>query len=224
MINRVLLALACVLLVVRLPSLAQPMGADQGLYAYVGERILAGGLPYRDAWDQKPPAIHVTYSVMRALLPRDAAVPAADLTIAATVAALLWRLGGAVAGQSVGSWAAVLFLLLSNPAFARLGGVAVRAQCETFIAAAVTGAFLLLAGSRTYGGSWRPLLSGALLGLAFTFKYNAATYVLAGLFTLWLWRMLNVRTFALLAVGFAVPVALFAVWFADKMRSNFLGK
>jgi hypothetical protein len=214
MVNRVLLALACVLFVVRLPSLVQPMGADEGLYAYVGERILAGGLPYRDAWDQKPPAIHVTYAFMRALLPRDAAVPAADLAIAGVVAALLWQLGGAVAGPLSGSWAAVLFLLLSNPAFARLGGVAVRAQCETFIAAAVTGAFLLLAGGRTQTDSWRPLLSGALFGLAFTFKYNAAAYVLAAVFALWLWRMLTVRTCAWVAAGFAAPVALFAVWFA----------
>ena len=46
MTNRVLLALVCVLLVVRLPSLVQPMGADEGLYAYVGQQILEGGLPY----------------------------------------------------------------------------------------------------------------------------------------------------------------------------------
>ena len=66
--NRTLfLALACVFVMARLPSLVQPMGADQGLYAYVGERILAGELPYRDAWDQKPPAIHYTYAALRAL-------------------------------------------------------------------------------------------------------------------------------------------------------------
>src|SRR3990170_1470442 len=65
MTNRLFLALACVLLAVRLPSLVQPMGADQALYAYVGERVLDGGVPYRDAWDQKPPAIHVAYAVMR---------------------------------------------------------------------------------------------------------------------------------------------------------------
>src|SRR3954466_13669464 len=65
MSNRVFLALACVLLAVRLPSLVQPMGADEGLYAYAGERVRAGALPYRDAWDQKPPAIHVTYALMR---------------------------------------------------------------------------------------------------------------------------------------------------------------
>src|SRR3954468_2576593 len=120
MTNRLLLALACVLLVVRLPSLTQPMGADQGLYAYAGDRIRSGAVPYRDAWDQKPPAIHVTYAAMRAVFPRDAAVPATDLIVAALIAALLWRLGATLAGPLVGPWSAAVFLLLSNPAFARL--------------------------------------------------------------------------------------------------------
>jgi hypothetical protein len=210
----VLVALACVLLAVRLPSLVQPMGADEGLYAYVGERILDGGLPYRDAWDQKPPAIHFTYALMRAVLPRDAAVPAADILIAAVVAALLWRLGIGVAGPPVGPWAAVLFLFLSNPAFARLGGVAVRAQCETFIAAAVTGAFLCLARSRTPPHGRRLLGAGVLFGVAFTFKYNAAAYVAAALFALWIWRALSLRSAALLAAGLLVPSAVFVVRFA----------
>ena len=164
MTNRLLLALTCVLLAVRLPSLVQPMGADQGLYAYAGERILAGGLPYRDAWDQKPPAIHLTYALMRAIVPRDGAVPATDLLIAAIVAVLLWRLGGAVAGEAVGGWAAIVFLLLSNPAFARLGGVSVRAQCETFMAGAVTAAFLCLARSRDERTRRNLVAAGALFG------------------------------------------------------------
>ena len=64
---------------------------------------------------------------------------------------LLAALGTAAAGRGVGHSAALIFLLLSNPAFARLNGVSVRAQCETFIAAAVTGAFLLLAGRSKSG-------------------------------------------------------------------------
>src|SRR3954465_3434203 len=189
MTNRLLLALACVLLVVRLPSLTQPMGADQGLYAYVGDRIRSGAVPYRDAWDQKPPAIHATYAVMRAALPRDAAVPVADLIAAALIAVLLWQLGGTLAGGLVGPWAAVVFLFLSNPAFARLGGVSVRAQCETFIAAAVTAAFVCLARSRDAA---KPValsaFAGALFGVAFVYKYNAIAYLPAGVFALWVWR------------------------------------
>src|SRR5437763_7838215 len=93
MSTRLLLALVGALLIVRLPSLVQPMGPDQGLYAYVGERIRHGELAYRDAWDQKPPGIHYVYAALRSISSRDAIVPAADLAAAAAVAALLWVIG-----------------------------------------------------------------------------------------------------------------------------------
>jgi hypothetical protein len=214
MTNRVFLALACVLLAVRLPSLVQPMGADQGLYAYIGDRILAGGLPYRDAWDQKPPAVHLAYAAMRAPWPHDSAVPAADLLLAAVVALLLREVGAALATRLTGQLAALLFLLLANPAFARLGGVAVRAQCETFIAAAVTGAFLLLVRGPGTPGLGQMLAAGFLFGVAFAFKYNAAVYVVAGVFALFLRKRLTVRALAALAIGFVLPAATLAGWLA----------
>lgn len=204
------LALASVFVIARLPSLAQPMGADQGLYAYVGERILAGELPYRDAWDQKPPAIHYAYAAMRAVWPSEGVAAAADLLAAVLVAALLTMLGTALVSPAVGRVSALLFLFLSDPGFQRLAGVSVRAQCETFIAAAVTGAFVLLA--RGAPTAAKTLGAGALLGLAFAFKYNAAAYGGALVLTLWLLRRLNVRQVALLAAGFVVvPGALLAV-------------
>src|SRR5213082_1586705 len=128
MSTRLLLALVGALLIVRLPSLVQPMGPDQGLYAYVGERIRHGELAYRDAWDQKPPGIHYVYAGLRSLSSRDLVVPAADL-----VAAALWVLGTRLGGPVAGGVSAVIFLLLSDPSFARQGGLRVRAQCETFI-------------------------------------------------------------------------------------------
>jgi hypothetical protein len=212
--NRLFLALACVLLAVRLPSLVQPMGADQGLYAYNGERIRAGALPYRDAWDQKPPAIHLAYAVMRTVWPRDSTVPGTDLLLAALVALLLRSVGTALATRGVGQASALLFLLLSNPAFARLGGVAVRAQCETFIAAAVTGAFFLLARGREGKATGKMLGAGLLFGLAFAFKYNAAVYLLAGVFALFVWKRVTPVVLAVLAIGFVLPAAALVAWLA----------
>src|SRR4051812_16828081 len=144
--TRLLLALIAALLLLRLPSLAQPIGPDQGLYAYVGDRILHGELAYRDAWDQKPPGIHYIYAGLRALSRRDVTVPAADLAAAALVAALLWRVGAVLGGPLTGAASAAIFLFLSDPSFARYGGVRVRAQCETFIALAVTAAVALVIG------------------------------------------------------------------------------
>ncbi len=214
MTNRLLLALACVLFVVRLPSLVQPMGADQALYAYVGDRILAGGLPYRDAWDQKPPAVHATYAAMRALWPHDASVPATDLIVAAATAALLWALGSAMGAPAIGPASALIFLFLSNPAFARLGGVRVRAQCETFIALAVTAALVALARGRNRRHAGHLLAAGVLLGTAFTFKYNAVVYVLVAMAALAAWNQLSIRAVVTLAAGFLIPAGLMLVIFA----------
>jgi hypothetical protein len=190
-------ALLVALLVVRLPSLAEPAGGDQGLYAYVGQAILRGELPYRDAWDQKPPAIHYTYAALYGLWSDEAVVAAADLTAAAIIAVLLLILGRRLAGRpGAGEAAALLYLLFANPAFTRLGGVRIRSQCETFIALAVTLALVCLrvgverartrssgvdpAGRHVRRDSNRTIfLAGLLLALAVLYKYNAVVYLLA---------------------------------------------
>jgi len=220
MSTRLLLALVAALVLLRLPSLVQPMGPDQGLYAYVGDRILHGELAYRDAWDQKPPGIHYVYAGLRALSHRDVVVPAADLAAAALVAALLWALGASIAGPLAGGLSAVLFLLLSDPSLARYGGVRVRAQGETFIALAVAAALALLArraeGAKGAGGARGAgalVLAGMLLGAAFSIKYNAGLYVLVLLAALAINNRLAVRNFVLLALGgLVIPLTLLAVF------------
>lgn len=178
--TRLLLAIAGALILLRVPSLAQPMGPDQGLYAYVGERILHGELAYRDAWDQKPPGIHYVYAALRVISRHDVMVPAADLAAAVAVAALLWVVGTRLCGPLAGGLSAVLFLLLSDPSLARYGGFRVRAQAETFIALAITGAVALAARSRPPASGFRlPVVgAGALVGAAFVLKYNAGLYAL----------------------------------------------
>src|SRR6266540_3778968 len=184
MSTRLLLALVAALLIVRLPSLVQPMGPDQGLYAYVGDRILHGELAYRDAWDQKPPGIHYVYAGLRSISSRDVVVPAADLAAATLVAALVWVIGARLGGPVAGGVSAVVFLLLSDPSFARYGGVRVRAQAETFIGLAVTAALTLALGAKGANGAngangaIRLMAVGLLLGAAFALKYNAGLYVL----------------------------------------------
>jgi hypothetical protein len=209
---RLVVVAAALLLAVRLPSLVQPMGADQALYAYIGDRILAGDLAYRDAWDQKPPAIHYTYALMRAIWADDAVVAAADLAAAGLVGWLVWRLGANLLSEGAGAAASLLFLLLSNPAFARVGGVRIRSQCETFIAVAITGAFLLVMRSNRDHVA-RSVAAGALFGVAFAFKYNAGIYAPAGLLALWLIGSFSMRTATALCGGFVLPIAAGVVIF-----------
>jgi hypothetical protein len=144
------------------------------------------------------------------VLPPTGLAAAADLAAALGIAALLLALGTRLAGRPTGQAATLLYLFLADPSFHT---VAVRAQCETFIALAVTGAFVLLARSRN--GSSPGLLFGAgvLLGTAFAFKYNAAVYGVAALVALWAWKKLTLRSALVLVAGSAVvPLALFLVF------------
>jgi hypothetical protein len=65
--DAVLLALSSALALFLLAQLlAFGYGRDQGIYAVVASAILAGGAPYRDAWDFKPPGIHLVFALARA--------------------------------------------------------------------------------------------------------------------------------------------------------------
>ena len=181
------------LILVRVPTVVQPAGADQGLYAYVGQRILAGEMPYRDAWDQKPPAIHYTYAVMYALFPHDAIVPVTDLIVAGLTAWLIFILGRRLGGPGAGMLGAVLFLIYTNPTLSRLGGVRIQAQCEVFIALFAAAALAIVHKTCTDDdelfrrGMRGMALAGVLFGITFFYKYNAGIYLIVGMIATLAW-------------------------------------
>jgi hypothetical protein len=173
---RAWILLLLLLVAARLPSLMQPAGGDQNLYTYVGQRILAGGVPYLDAWEQKPPAVFFVYAFFWRIWPHESVVAAADLVAAGGVAWLLVLLGRRFFTPGAGFGAAAVFLLLGHPGLQRLSGMMVRSQCETFIALAIAMALVLAtAPSRR---SWHLPLAGVWLAVAFWLKYNAAVYAL----------------------------------------------
>src|SRR5690349_1844170 len=63
------LAIVCWLVIAfsSLTILLYSFGRDQGIYAVVADTILDGGMPYRDAWDFKPPGIFLTYALAQGL-------------------------------------------------------------------------------------------------------------------------------------------------------------
>lgn len=213
------LALIVVLIGLRLPSLVQPAGGDQGLYGYAGQRILDGGVMYRDMWDQKPPAIAFVYAMLWRVAPHEGLVPGADLAAAAMVAWLLVVIGRRRYSASVGYGAAAIVLLFGDPYLQRLSGIYVRGQCEPFMALAVTiGLALLSSRSRR-----RPHLvaAGAALAMAFWLKYNAATYALPLAAAAWAWgggtdrdRRRVLDEVVWIGVGFGLVAAVALAYFA----------
>jgi 4-amino-4-deoxy-L-arabinose transferase-like glycosyltransferase len=64
------IALLCVFalaLLLRWPIAAIPLERDEGEYAYIAQRWLAGDIPYKDAFDQKPPGVFAGYAVIQLL-------------------------------------------------------------------------------------------------------------------------------------------------------------
>jgi hypothetical protein len=233
------LLLPVLLLALRVPSLAQPAGADQGLYAYVGQRILAGDIAYRDAWDQKPPAVHYAYAAMLAIWPSAGVVAGADLVVAAATAVCLGVIASRLVAHPVaGLLTASLYLLFANPAFTRLGGVRIRAQCETFIGLCIAMAVLTISqrlARRASVGPGAAALAGVFVGLAATFKYNAVVYALplgvailvAAFEQHGTWRGAIRRSAAPLAAaaaGLAAPVVFMvaAFWSAGALEDFYL--
>jgi len=51
----------------RLAFLHEPFERDEGLYAYIGQEVLRGSIPYRDAIEIKPPAIYYLYAAAIAI-------------------------------------------------------------------------------------------------------------------------------------------------------------
>jgi hypothetical protein len=67
LIARILLTMLLILLVLTVLVQANPgtriPGRDYGFYVYIGDHVVHGKLPYRDAWESKPPAIFYANAV-----------------------------------------------------------------------------------------------------------------------------------------------------------------
>ncbi|WP_437809194.1 glycosyltransferase family 39 protein [Sorangium sp. So ce1078] len=144
-------------------------GRDQGIYAMVARAVLDGGMPYRDAFDFKPPGIFLIYALARALFgPAQWGIRVLEvLGLAAMCLALASLAGRAFGDRRIGVIAAALAVLVH----AQLDFWH-TAQPESF-GGMLTVAALLVATPRGRAGAPRPapgavalIASGALFGAA----------------------------------------------------------
>ncbi len=164
------LALSALGLAFGAQSLLYPLGRDQGLFFYIGREWLQGSIPYRDAFDQKPPLIHAIYALGIAVFGEHPwAIRACEL---GWVVALGWVVGASCAGDGAPA-----------PGLRGLGAFALSvlyfgyfgfwdtAQTEIW-----AGGFVVLAlwaALRIRGDVWRPVCCGLFGGLALLAKPTA---------------------------------------------------
>ncbi len=163
-----------VFVALRIPYVATPLERDEGAYAYVAQRALRGEVPYRDAFDHKPPGVYLVYASFFATTGESVASIHLGMylwTLAGT--ALLYRLVARRAGAAAGLAAALAQAVLTiDPAF--LGNAA---NTEIFMIVPLTGALLCLCPQAGAPGRGRVFAAGALGAAAFWLKPVAATNI-----------------------------------------------
>lgn len=153
-------------------SLSWPFGTDQGFWAWVGEAILKGGAPYRDAFDSKGPVAYYLGALPQLLFGRNEwGMRLVELGWLAAGVALLVRTGR-LRDRRVAAFAAAttFFLLYAGSGFWS------TAQPDGWAGVLLIGAAALA--MRGLDGRLAPLvLSGVLVGLCVMIKPTYAGFL-----------------------------------------------
>ncbi len=212
----VIAAAAFVAIVPRLFFLRVPFERDEGCYAYVSDTINRGGLPYRDAFDHKPPGIYYIYNLSFKLFGRSVVAPRlAALLFIVAACVFTFLLVERMRGNFWSGLISMLFLGLSSAGPVYTG---FDANTEIFtLPFLVAACFLLL------HPELRPrhfFIAGILIGIGVVIK-QVSFVVAAPAFICSAFRFRrDIRLLAsislLFTAGTVVPFALFALFFAAK--------
>jgi len=102
-----------IIVVLLLPTLALPLGPDQGIFFIVARKLLDGGLLYRDIVDIKPPLIYHMYAGAIWLMgPSAFSIHVLDVLLQLVTCWLLWRLIRGVGGGDLAAAVAIVVYVL----------------------------------------------------------------------------------------------------------------
>jgi hypothetical protein len=205
------------------PLALMPLARDQGHFAYVGQVVLDGGVPYRDVFDQKGPATHYTFAAVLALFGQS---QLGVRTFFYIVALLGTRLA-ATLGERLSGAAARLPCVLCFSLAMLQGDEATpwhTAQVEDLILFSQLLVLWLIGSEHTLQSRWRVFAAATLLGLTCTYKPTAALPCvgLALVCIGWLAVMRGrravpvVRWLAWAATGFLLPLVVAVGYLAAR--------
>lgn len=165
---------------------------DEGEYAYLGQLLLQGVPPYRDAYNMKLPGTYLAYALSMAAFGQTPT--GIHLGVAIVNAATIWLmflLGRKLLDPVAGAGAAVTYALMSlSPDVLGLAGHATH----FVVLPAVAGLLLLLRAVETRARKFH-FLAGLLFGLAFIMKQHGVFFGLFGGVYL-IWVRVSLRWFA----------------------------
>ncbi|MBN1545629.1 MAG: glycosyltransferase family 39 protein, partial [Syntrophaceae bacterium] len=197
-----------------------PLERDEGEYAYGGQLLLQGMLPYQHLYSMKLPGIYAVYAGLLALFGQThTGIHLGLLVVNIATIIVLFLLGRKLFDPLAGAVAGAIFAVLSVSQSVQ----GVFANAEHFvILPAVAGLLLLLRGLDD-DRPWSLFWGGLLLGIGFVVKQHGAAFVVLGALYLIIDR-LRVRPVeprhvlsecALFGAGAVLPYALICVIMAS---------
>jgi len=149
-------------------SLLYPLSPDQGAFAYTGHVLLSGGIPYKDAWDVKPPGIFFAYALSEWLLGKNMmAIRVLDLIWQALTALVVNSIARRVWSQPSAGLIAALAYLFGYFSLEHRD----TANADSMLALPLALSILLTLQAARRRGTLPLFLAGACSALAFLFKY-----------------------------------------------------
>jgi hypothetical protein len=144
-----------------------PLERDEGEYAYIADRWLAGDVPYRDAFNQKTPGVFLAYAALFAAGFRSVqAIHWLGHAALAGTIVVLYALGRRLFSHQVG-WIAGLFTAVLVMDANVLGNAA---NTEVFAILPISAAIYFAVCAAESGSPWCSLLTGICGGLALSCK------------------------------------------------------
>jgi hypothetical protein len=160
---------------IRVRLLPIPLDRDEGEYAYVGQLLLQGLLPYAEAYNFKLPGVYAVYALMLAVFGQTPiGIHLGLLVVNAVTIVLVFLVAARLFAARVAVVAAAAFAGLSlSPRLFSTAGYA-----EHFVLPPVLAGVLVLLRAIDRRRIPPFLGSGALLGTAFLIKQSGAAFVL----------------------------------------------
>jgi len=217
-----IIPVAILFLLFAYPFIFIPFGNDQGIFAYIGTIINKGGMPYRDAWDLKPPVIYYLYSLgLKIFGSSMMSLRIFDFAYFNSTLFAIYLLGSLLFNKRVGVFSGLVLGIL----YFFTNDFWTLSQCESFmILPMILSIYLSCLGLKNH--SWPMLFgSGVLLSVVFMTKLTGIVLfvpiVLYILFETYnqkgTWNIVHISSRILILItGFFFSTVIFLLWFYVK--------
>jgi 4-amino-4-deoxy-L-arabinose transferase-like glycosyltransferase len=190
---------------------------DVGTYAYIGDMILKGQIPYRDIWDNKPPLIYYLNALLFKIFGSHYnTIAIFEIGWIFITSIFIYKLARSIFQRTISLCISLIFAVyISTLQIAQCFG-----EIETYAILPSIISVLSVIQYKKTAKSFFLFISGLMVSAAFLFKPNFAIIVLP----LILYLMINsfykkqsilylLSEYLILVLGILVPIIIFSIYF-----------